>query len=130
MKSTVIAIVVGSLLIAGVIVLFSGKTGSNSNPVNANNVSVVDGKQIVTINTKGGYQPQRSIAKAGIPTIIRFATSGTFDCSSSVRIPSLGISKVLPSNGNTDVDIGTPQVATLQGLCVMGMYRFEIDFQG
>jgi hypothetical protein len=32
-------------------------------------------------------------------------------------------------NGNTDIDIGTPQVATLQGLCVMGMYRFEIDFQ-
>ncbi|MEQ1500410.1 MAG: cupredoxin domain-containing protein [Parcubacteria group bacterium] len=128
MKSTIIAIAVGCLLIVGAIVLSSGNTSSN-NPVNANNVSVIDGKQIVTINTKGGYQPQKSVAKAGMPTIIRFATSGTFDCSSSVRIPSLGISKVLPSNGNTDIDIGTPQVATLQGLCVMGMYRFEIEFQ-
>jgi plastocyanin domain-containing protein len=128
MKSTIIAIAVGCLLIVGAIVLSSGNTSSN-NPVNANNVSVIDGKQIVTINTKGGYQPQKSVAKAGMPTIIRFATSGTFDCSSSVRIPSLGISKVLPSNGNTDIDIGTPQVGTLQGLCVMGMYRFEIEFQ-
>lgn len=128
MKSTVIAIVIGSLLIAGAIVLSSGKSDSN-NTVSANNVSVVDGKQIVTITTKGGYRPQRSVAKAGIPTTIRFSTNGTFDCSSSVRIPSLGISQILPSNGNTDIDIGTPQIATLQGMCGMGMYRFEIDFQ-
>jgi uncharacterized protein len=129
MKSTIIAIIVGSLLIAGAIVLSSGKSGSSNNQANANNVSVVDGKQIITINTKGGYKPERSIAKAGLPTVIRFTTNGTFDCSSSVRIPSLGITKILPSNGNTDIDIGTPQVATLQGSCGMGMYRFEINFQ-
>lgn len=128
MKSTVIAIVVGSLLIAGAIILSSGN-GVSSNQVNGNNVSVVAGKQIVTINVKGGYQPSKSIAKAGIPTIIRFSTNGTFDCSSAIRIPSLGIQKILPQSGNTDIDIGNPQVAKLQGMCGMGMYRFEIDFQ-
>jgi plastocyanin domain-containing protein len=130
MKSTIIAIIVGALLIGGAIILSSkGSSSGSSNSANANNVSVVDGKQIITINVKGGYRPQQSIAKAGIPTVIRFATNGTFDCSSSIRIPSMGISKVLPQTGNTDIDLGTPQVTTLQGTCGMGMYRFEVDFQ-
>jgi plastocyanin domain-containing protein len=94
-----------------------------------NNVSVVDGKQIIEITAKGGYQPRKSVAKAGIPTVIRFNTSGTFDCSSSIRIPSLGISKILPQTGSTDIDIGSPTVATLKGTCGMGMYPFEVDFQ-
>jgi plastocyanin domain-containing protein len=97
--------------------------------VNANNVSIVDGKQIIEINARGGYQPRKSIAKAGIPTVIRFNTRGTFDCSSSVRIPSLGISKSLPQTGLTDIDIGSGKLGTLQGSCGMGMYPFEIDFR-
>ena len=106
------------------------KSGDTTEQVaNANNVSVIDGKQIVEINAKGGYQPRKSIAKAGIPTIIRFNTKGTFDCSSSVRIPSLNLSKALPQSGSTDIDIGTGQLGTLQGSCGMGMYPFEVEFQ-
>jgi len=96
---------------------------------NVNNVSVVDGKQIVEIRAKGGYQPRKSTAKAGIPTILRFNTSGTFDCSSSVRIPDMNISKMLPQSGTTDIDIGSQKVATLQGSCGMGMYPFEVEFR-
>jgi len=94
-----------------------------------NNVTIVDGKQIVEINAKGGYQPRKSIAKEGIPTIIRFNTKGTFDCSSAVRIPSMNISKSLPQTGTTDIDIGSGQLGTLQGSCGMGMYPFEIEFK-
>ena len=135
MKNTLIAVVLVGVIFGGVYLLKnnssqSTSTGGYSSVASVNNVTVENGKQIVTINTKGGYQPQKSIAKAGMPTVIRFVTNGTFDCSSSVRIPSMGIAKVLPQTGNTDIDIGTPQVATLQGLCVMGMYRFQIDFQG
>lgn len=95
----------------------------------AHNVTVVDGKQIIEIKAKGGYQPLKSIAKAGLPTILRFDTNGTFDCSSSVRVPSLKISKTLPQTGVTDIDIGVGQAGTLQGMCGMGMYPFEVDFQ-
>ena len=131
MKSIILAIVFGVLLIGGVFILSSGSSSTEGAHTvsHANNVMIESGKQIVTIDTKGGYQPKRSVAKAGMPTVIRFVTNGTFDCSSSVRIPSLGIAKILPQTGNTDIDIGTPAVATLQGLCVMGMYHFEIDFQ-
>lgn len=90
---------------------------------------MVDGTQIITINAKGGYQPNNSIAKAGVPTVIRFKTNGTFDCSASVRIPSMNINKVLPQSGQTDIDIGTPKIGLLQGMCGMGMYPFQIDFQ-
>ncbi len=103
---------------------------SNVSPtVDVNNVSVVDGVQIVQISAKGGYRPRKSIAQVGIPTIVRFDTSGTFDCSSSVRIPSMDISKILPQTGITDIDIGIQEVSVLQGSCGMGMYPFEIEFR-
>lgn len=128
MKATIISVIVAVVLIGGAFLLAKG--GNDTSQVaNANNVSIVDGKQIIEISAKGGYQPRKSIAKAGIPTVIRFNTKGTFDCSSSVRIPSMGISKSLPQTGSTDIDIGTQKVATLQGTCGMGMYPFEVEFQ-
>ncbi len=127
MKAIIISIIVAVVLIGGVLVSTS-KT--DTTPVaDANNITIVDGKQIIEINAKGGYQPRKSIAKAGIPTIIRFNTKGTFDCSSAVRIPSLNISKSLPQSGATDIDIGEGKLGTLQGSCGMGMYPFEVEFQ-
>lgn len=131
MKNT-IAIIVSVLMIGGVI-LFTNKDDSSTFSVvqekNIQNVSVVDGKQIIEIKAKGGYTPRVSVAKANIPTILRFDTNGTFDCSSSVRIPSMNISKILPNSGTTDIDLGNPKLGTLQGICGMGMYPFEINFQ-
>lgn len=117
-----IAIVVGAILISG-----NGK----EDPISAsktNNVSIVDGKQIVEIDARGGYNPRQSFAKAGIPTVVRFNTKNTFDCSSYVRIPSLNISRTLEQTGSTDIEIGSWGVQTLKGSCGMGMYPFEIEF--
>lgn len=127
MKSIIISITIAVVLIGGSIILVKGND-KNAQLANANNVSVVDGKQIVEIKARGGYQPRKSIAKAGIPTIIRFDARGTFDCSASLRIPSLKISKMLNQSNTTDIDIGTQQISTLQGTCGMGMYPFEIVF--
>jgi plastocyanin domain-containing protein len=129
MKSTIISIIIALVFIGGSFMLV--KSGDSVEQlVNANNVSIVDGKQIIEINAKGGYQPRKNIAKAGIPTIIRFNTKGTFDCSSAVRIPSMNISKSLPQTGSTDIDIGTGTIGTLKGSCGMGMYPFEVEFEG
>jgi len=139
-KNTIISIIVSAALIIFAIVITNGKASgqpNNSNNNNAkttqeafvNNVSIIDGKQIIVINAKGGYQPRKSIAKAGIPTILRFNTNGTFDCSSSVRIPSMNIFRSLPQSGSTDIDLSTQKVGTLNGSCGMGMYPFEIEFQ-
>lgn len=130
MKPIILSILIAVAIVGGAI-MFSriDLNSSSKTDVVENNVSIVDGKQIVEIRAKGGYQPQKSIAKAGIPTILRFDTNSTFDCSSFVRIPSLSVSKALPQTGTTDIDVGIYQVGKLKGSCGMGMYPFEVDFQ-
>lgn len=133
MKNTTIAIIVAFILIAAAILLTNGKVNkndeSNETKQAISNVSIVDGKQIIEIQAKGGYLPRRSLAKSGIPTILRFNTKGTFDCSSSIRIPSMNVFKNLPQSGITDIDLGIQKTGTIQGSCGMGMYPFEIEFQ-
>ncbi|MDP2642201.1 MAG: hypothetical protein Q8P21_02835 [bacterium] len=125
MKTAIVIILIG-VVAAGIIYL--AKSGPTNLDVPANNTSIVDGVQIVEIVARGGYQPRKSVAQAGIPTILRFKTNGTFDCSLSLRIPSQNVSLFLPQSGNTDIDIGTPEAGTLQGMCSMGMYRFSVEF--
>ena len=133
-------IIIAIVLAGGAIffaINFRGETSSASSPDKdqdvieqiANNVSIVDGKQIITMKAKGGFSPVHSIAKAGIPTILRVDTNGTFDCSSIIRIPSLNISKNLPLTGSTDIDIGVQKIGTFDGTCGMGMYPFDIKFE-
>ena len=128
MKTTVIAIILAIVMIGGAFWLVQIKN-TQSTVDNENNVQIVDGVQIIDITAKGGYQPRQSVAKAGIPTVLKFNTKGTFDCSSAVRIPSLDISKNLPSSGVTEINLDTPSVGVLAGSCGMGMYPFEIDFR-
>lgn len=134
MKIT-IAIIIAGVIIGGVILLTkNGNPTSESTTTeetgSLENVKIVDGRQIVEIKAKGGYIPKVSIAKANMPTILRFNTEGTFDCSASVRIPSMDISKVLPNSGVTDIDLGNVKIGTLEGTCGMGMYPFIVEFQG
>ncbi len=126
MKSTIVSIIIALVFISGSILLVNNN--DNEQLIDYNNVSIVDGKQIVEINAKGGYLPRISQAKAGIPTTIRFNTSNTFDCSASIRIPSVGVSKMLPNTGSTDIDIGVQKEGRFKGSCGMGMYPFEIEF--
>ncbi len=93
------------------------------------NVSESDGQQIIVIKAKGGYVPKVSVAKAGVPTLLRVNTAGTFDCSSQLRIPSLNITRSLAPSGVTDIDLGILEPGTLSGTCAMGMYPFEIRVQ-
>ena len=126
-------IIFGSLIVASglMVVAVNSSTSNNINSASADgsNVSVVDGVQIVTINARGGYQPRNSVAKSGIPTIVRFITNNTYDCSSFVRFPSLNLLKTLPPTGTTEVNIGSQQAISLKGSCGMGMYPFQIDFK-
>ena len=127
MKVLALTIIIAGLLISGAIIL--SKPGSAGNTAPADNVRVVEGRQIIEIGAKGGYRPQRSVAKTGLPTTLRFATNSTFDCSSAIIIPSLDISKFLPASGQTDIDVGKPSVGKLRGSCSMGMYPFEVVFE-
>ena len=128
MKAIFLSLIVAGLLIGGAILLAGSGTASESN-TKADNVSVVDGKQIIEIGAKGGYAPKVSIAKADIPTILRVQTRGTFDCSSAIAIPSIGYRANLPPSGITEIEVPAQKSgAILQGLCAMGMYNFKVQF--
>jgi plastocyanin domain-containing protein len=132
MKSPNWFVIITVVLVIGAGFLFIRNNSSSTpttNIANANNVTIVDGQQIITINAKGGYSPSSTVAQAGLPTTLRMTTSSTFDCSSSLRIPSLGLKKSLPANGTTDISLGTPTTSTINGSCSMGMYNFNIAFK-
>lgn len=125
-KTVSIIITLGLVVALGIVFLGSD---SKSRETAGKNVEVKDGVQFITINAKGGYTPRKSIAKSDIPTMLRFDTNGTFDCSSFVRIPSMNITRTLPQSGKTDIDLGNPKFGILQGTCGMGMYSFEVEFK-
>lgn len=130
MKANILSIIIATGIVVSAIFFVNGNNSTktiNEQPVN--NVSVVDNKQIIEITAKGGYSPRKTVAKAGIPTILRFNTNSTYDCSSAVYIPSMKINANLPATGSTEIDIGTPEVSTLKVTCSMGMYSFGIEFQ-
>lgn len=130
MKVIFISILAVVIVMIGFFVFAGGNSKSvSAGSVPVNNVTMEGGKQIIEITAKGGYIPRTSIAKAGLPTILRFNTNNTFDCSSSVRIPSFNISKSLPASGLTDIELPNSNAGTIKGTCGMGMYQFQIDFQ-
>lgn len=123
MKSTTIAAVVLGVALVGAAVILTQSDSQGS-------ATFVDGAQIVTVTAKGGYSPRLTTAKADTPTMLRIETSGTFDCSSILTIPSMNYEKNLPPSGITEIEI-PPQEAgtTVEGICSMGMYGFEIAFE-
>ncbi|OGH92588.1 MAG: hypothetical protein A2534_02555 [Candidatus Magasanikbacteria bacterium RIFOXYD2_FULL_39_9] len=127
MKKTFIAIFIFVAAVITGAILFSG--GEKDTGPSANNIKIKDGKQIITINAKGGYTPRITNAKADMPTVIKIDTRGTFDCSSSLVIPALNYRKNLPPSGETLVDVPAQKAGTsIRGMCSMGMFSFNINF--
>ncbi len=126
---TIIAIIIGSAFVIGALI-FSRESATPTDSLPVNNVTVEDGKQIVTISAKGGYAPKVTEAKADMPTTLRVETQGTFDCSSVLSIPSMNYQANLPPTGVTEVELSPQKAGSIfEGLCGMGMYRFEIAFK-
>jgi len=124
-KPILISIVVSVLLIGGAFWL-----ATQSGTAASGTATIVDGIQYVDISAKGGYSPRVVTATAGLPTVLRVQTSGTFDCSASLVIPKLSYQKFLQPSGTEEISIPSEQAqGTMQGLCSMGMYNFQIRFQ-
>jgi len=130
MKLVSASIIGTAILIGGALILSVGNGNSEGDvAVAADNISIVDGVQIINISAKGGYSPRTTSAKADTPTLLKVATTGTFDCSSALTIPTIGYSANLPSTGLTEISV-PPQKAgtTMRGLCSMGVYNFVVNF--
>ena len=129
MKTGTLPLLATGFTIVGIVWLLTSGGSSDGGPTDSN-VSVVDGTQIIEIAAKGGYTPKVTLAQAGIPTILRVETQGTFDCSAALVIPDADYAENLPSSGVTEVELPAQEPGeTVQGLCAMGMFNFEVRFE-
>lgn len=126
------SIIITVALVIAIGIVFMGGSKNDADPTttqSAQNVEIKDGIQYITIDARGGYSPKVSAAKAGIPTKLIVKTNGTYDCSASLVIKSIGYQKILSQTGEEIIDIGIPKAGQpLQGVCGMGMYNFLINF--
>lgn len=89
----------------------------------------VEGKQIVEVTAKEGYQPVEILVKAGMPIILEMKTNGTFDCSTTFSLPQFKFRATLPATGSAAFEIPAQKAGdSIYGVCGMGMYHFVIKF--
>lgn len=127
-KNTIISIVISIALVGGTLYFISDKSMSSGSEVaQSQNVEVRDGVQYVTVTAKGGYAPRITEIKGGLPTKLVVKTDGTYDCSASLVVRSVGFQKILQPTGEEVIDLGVPKSGErVQGVCGMGMYNFQI----
>ena len=127
-KDTIMSIIISITLIGGTLYFISDRSTSSVGEVaQSQNVEIKDGVQYVTITAKGGYSPRITEIKGGLPTKLIVKTDGTYDCSASLVVRSVGFQKILQPTGEEVIDLGTPKSGDkVQGLCGMGMYNFQI----
>jgi len=95
----------------------------------ADNVSIINGTQIVEVTAKGKYAPRHTSAQANMPTVLKVKTMGTYDCTTALSVPAIAYNTMLPPTGETRIEL-PPQKpgSTVRGVCAMGMYNFEVQF--
>lgn len=94
---------------------------SETDDVESTATTVSAGRQEVLITaTDSGYSPQVTAATAGIPTTLVVRSDGAAGCVRSFVIGDL--QTVLPENGDTRIDLGTPSAGTVRYACGMGMF--------
>jgi plastocyanin domain-containing protein len=127
-KNTIISIIISVAIIGGTLYFISDRPASTNGEVaQSQNIEIRDGVQYVTITAKGGYSPRVTEIQGGIPTKLVVKTDGTYDCSASLVVRSVGFQKILQPTGEEVIDLGIPKSGDkVQGVCGMGMYNFQI----
>ena len=82
-----------------------------------------DGMQRVTISVRSnGYTADATTLKAGVPVRLRLIAEAAKGCARAFTIPSLGVSKILPVNGEEEIIFTPKSTGSLTYACSMGMY--------
>lgn len=128
-KNIVISIVISAALIGGTLYFVSDRPGSpNGEVAKSQNVEIKGGIQYVTVTAKNGYSPRSTEIKGGVPTRLIMKTDGTYDCSASLIVRSVGFQKILQPTGEEIIDLGAPKSGEkVQGICGMGMFNFQLE---
>jgi len=118
------------IIVIGVISINSGQILRGSVHTLQNYYTVIFGGQeaskvgsVVNIKvTNSGYQSDVNTLKVGKPVTLNLTANGVTSCARSFVIPSLNISKLLPSTGTATLEFTPTTVGKLVYTCSMGMY--------
>ena len=112
------------------VIFFTTRDHNTPSTSDRTEVRLENGVQIIDVTAKGGYTPSFIKAQADLPTELHITTNGTYDCSSSLRIPALGYESLLKPTGTEIVSVPADRAnGVLKGTCAMGMYTFDVAFQ-
>jgi sulfite exporter TauE/SafE len=101
--------------------------GLVASPPDTATVSTQDGRQVVVITaTASSYSPDNVEVHAGIPTTLVIRSDHAQGCIRSFVIASRDEQRILPSTGDTRIDLGVLRAGQLNYSCVMGMYTGTI----
>lgn len=131
MTSRTLAFIISATLIGSALAWtrYAPHTSAQQSTVSAA-VIERDGTQYITLLAKSGYHPKELTVRADTPTELTFVTDNTFDCSSSVTIPTLTYTTQLPATGTTTVALGTHKAGDIvTGGCSVSSYGFKIRFE-
>lgn len=99
-----------------------------NNKVVVSNPTTVDGIQVVKIvATNTGYTTNTKTIKKGVPVKLVVESKNVQSCARSFVLPSLGISKLLPVNGQETIEFIPNDEGVLNFSCGMGMYTGSFD---
>jgi sulfite exporter TauE/SafE len=100
--------------------VISGRDNRATNTISAN---YNKGVQEATITVTGrGYTSDVTTLKVGVPVKLRLVTNNVYSCARAFTIPSLNISRILPSTGEEVLEFTPTKTGRLAYSCSMGMY--------
>jgi plastocyanin domain-containing protein len=77
---------------------------------------------VVVTAATGEYRPGNIAVQAGVPTRLVIRAQDAQGCVRAFVIPSLNKQWILPSDGDTAIDLGVLKPGRLDYSCGMGMY--------
>lgn len=96
-------------------------------PADASAVAAEGGLQQVTITARtGSYAPANVQVRAGVPTTLVVRSDNAQGCVRSFLIPARGVDEILPTRGETRIELGVLEPGELHYSCGMGMYTGTI----
>ena len=102
-------------------------TATNSTSPDTAAVTVTGTEQTITISaTSDGYTPAAVRARVGLPTTLVIRSNDAQGCVRAFTIPTSNLTKILPVDGETRIELGTLPAQTLNYACGMGMYTGAI----
>jgi Cu+-exporting ATPase len=89
-------------------------------------VATAGGRQSVEIVVSGGYQPDRIVARKGVPLTLVFDRRETNPCSDEIVIPEFGIRRSLPAHARTSIEVIPHRTGEFPFSCGMNMLHGTI----